>query len=234
MRSLIISEITRLAEANGGRAPGVGIFARETGITEAKWRGVYWARWSDAVSEAGYSTNALQARFDSGEVLRKVAELARHLGAVPTVAEMKLRRRDDATFPNPKTVASHFPGQAALIEALRAYAVSHPTHSDLIHILPAAAEHPLPKARPAEEGYVYLLASGGFYKIGRSDNLERRIKEISIALPEKTELIHAIRTDDPVGIEAYWHKRFSDRRQNGEWFKLSHDEVKAFRRRTFQ
>ncbi len=82
-------------------------------------------------------------------------------------------------------------------------------------------------------GFVYLVRSGRSYKIGHTYSVGRRGYELAIQLPERPKLIHKIKTDDPVGIEKYWHSRFSDRRKGGEWFALSASDVRAFKRRTF-
>ena len=233
MRDLIISEIRRLAAENGNIAPGVAAFRNATGITMGKWRGVYWARWGDALAEAGFSPNALVERRDSEEILVKVAELCRSMQRIPTHADMRLRTRSDPTFPSDKTVTNHFGGVAGLTAALRELAKTK-DYADLTEFLPAVTITPSKAGQRIPDGWVYLLKSGAHYKIGRSEQIEARVKRINIALPEATTLVHAIQTDDPPGIEAYWHRRFADHRANGEWFKLSGDDLKAFCRRKFQ
>ena len=78
-------------------------------------------------------------------------------------------------------------------------------------------------------GEVYLFKSGRYYKIGKTNDTVRRGKELRIQLPEKCILIHSIKTDDPSGIETYWHGRFEEKRLNGEWFNLSPTDIKAFK-----
>lgn len=72
------------------------------------------------------------------------------------------------------------------------------------------------------------------FKIGKATAVNRRMGQINLETPEDVELIHQIEMDDANGIEAYWHKRFADKRSNGEWFRLSDADVRAFKRRKFQ
>ena len=50
----ILQEIKRTTKANGGTALRKLQFEAATGIRRYDWFGVYWARWSDAIREAGY------------------------------------------------------------------------------------------------------------------------------------------------------------------------------------
>jgi hypothetical protein len=86
-------------------------------------------------------------------------------------------------------------------------------------------------------GYVYLalmkVGREKRFKIGKANLVEQRARQVGVNLPEDLELIHAISTDDAYGIEAYWHKRFADNRRGGEWFELTGDDVRVFKRRRF-
>jgi hypothetical protein len=234
MREQILSEIRRLAAANRG-PPGRRLFESETGIRESAWFGVYWPRWSDALAEAGFAPNAYNKRLDEGFLLSKLAAACRHFGRIPATMEMRMYKRVDADFPNEKSMLSAFGGKANLLRRFGEWARANSGYEDVAAMMPEPIEAHDPQHKPAPlEGFVYLIRSGSHYKIGRSDEIERRVKEIRVALPEAATLVHSIRTDDPAGIEAYWHRRFAERRANGEWFKLTASDVAAFKRRKYQ
>ena len=56
----ILQEIKRTTKANGGTPLRKLQFESKTGIKRYDWFGVYWARWSDAIREAGYIQDRLQ------------------------------------------------------------------------------------------------------------------------------------------------------------------------------
>jgi len=234
MRDHIISEIRRLAAANAGQPPGQKLFLRETGLGDHHWRGKFWARWGDALLEAGFAPNQWMERLDSEAILTGVVVACRHYGRFPTMDEIQLHRAKDPTIPSDQAIRRHFGGRAGLIAALAKRAAEDTSYADLGAMLPEAPSRPPMSVSKSSDGFVYLIQSGEFYKIGRGDDLERRVKQIRVALPDKSVLVHSIRTDDPPGIEAYWHRRFAEKRANGEWFRLTSLDVSAFKKRKYQ
>jgi len=154
---------------------------------------------------------------------------------------MRLRKRENDAFPNHK-VLERVASRQQWIERLLAFCERTDGWSDVAAICRAIATtetEPRERASDAglELGYVYLalmkVGREKRYKIGKADIVERRARQIAVRLPEDLELMHAISTDDAYGIEAYWHKRFAEKRRGGEWFELTAADVKAFRRRKF-
>jgi len=233
----ILAEIRRTARENGGRPLGRARFAGETGIRETDWAGRYWTRWNDAVREAGFEPNTLQARYEDESVFSWLIPEVRRLGRLPTRDELRLRRREGDGFPS-YGVFLRFGKKRDLAAKLADYCKTRDDCADVLTILdPVLAEEPdgdgLDGDTGDQFGFVYLLRSGRYYKLGRTNEVERRERELAIQLPERAARVHVIRTDDPAGIERYWHSRFAERRKNGEWFELTAADVRAFKRRKF-
>jgi hypothetical protein len=230
----ILAEIKRTALANGGKPLGIARFEQETGIKEYEW-GQHWARFGDAQREAGFEPNQLKGAHPDDFLLVKMIKLIRKLGKYPTFREIEVERRADAEMPT-KKVFQRVGSKEHFAQMLLAYCASRNGFDDVIQISKMVLEK---RADEEEEddgeatsdyGEVYLFKSGQYFKIGRTSDTVRRGNEIRIQLPEKMTLVHSIKTDDPPGIEAYWHKRFEGQRMKGEWFDLKPADVKAFKR----
>lgn len=238
-KDFILSEIRRIAEENGGASPGREKFARLTGIKTTDWYGKHWSRWGDAIREAGCTPNELQLPFDELQLVEPLALLTKELGRFPVHGEVRMKAQQDKSFPS-HSVFARLGSKSERARKVLDYCNRTPGFDDVAAICEPLARN---AEAPAEDelhrdderifGFVYLTRMGKHYKIGHTGSLGRREYELAIQMPEKLTLVHAIRTDDPAGIEAYWHKRFEVRRGNGEWFDLSPQDVKAFKRRTF-
>ncbi len=234
----ILGEIKRTAEANRGVPLGRERFYQETGIRVSDWEGKFWARWSDALREAGFEPNRMQTAYNEALLVEKYITLVRELHHFPTVNELRLRAYREPGFPNAKTFLKWGSKQQIVARICR-YCKERNGYEDVsalcAAVLDVAPTQSDGRAGPREEnfGFVYLVKSGRYHKIGSTNAVGRREYELAIQLPEKATLIHSIRTDDPTGIEQYWHGRFASKHKNGEWFELSGEDVKAFKRRKF-
>lgn len=235
-RETILAEIRRAASENGGIAPGRAKFEKITGISESQWSGKWWVRWSDVIAEAGIVPGRMNEAYPEDFLLERLAALTKKLGRFPTAAELRIERVHDKSFPNNKTF-DRFGDKAARVAMLRKFVTRRPDYADVLPLLGTHAQvlvdEPADDSEELRDGYVYMLRLGRHYKIGMTVDVPRRHRQIALELPEKPDVIHSIRTDDPEGIEAYWHKRFAAKQTNGEWFALDTKDLRAFKRRKF-
>jgi hypothetical protein len=228
----IILEIKRTAEANGGRALGVARFEQETGIKTWDWQ-KFWPRFGDAVREAGCIQSEFVKGYDEDELLSKYAKLALELGRLPVRGDLRVKAHMEPDFPSDK-VFNRWGGKSELVERLTIYCQDKAEYQKVLgscaEFVPRTDAAKRDAACLVETGFVYLAKSGRFYKIGKTNAAGRREYELGLQLPEKPVQIHLIKTDDPSGIEAYWHNRFRHKRKNGEWFDLNTSDISVFKK----
>lgn len=230
----IINEIIRTTQENSGKPLGIARFEKETGIKPYDWQR-YWARFGDALEEAGFARNKLNSAYDDKALIEKLIHLIQKLKKFPTKGEVRLEKNTDPTLPDYKTFA-RLGSTYQIAKKVLEFCKDQTDYEDVVLICSEVVNTTEAIERNKEIstnlgiGSVYLFKSGRYYKVGKTNDTVRRGAELRIQLPEDLHLIHEIKTDDPSGIEAYWHKRFEPKRKNGEWFDLSSSEVQAFKR----
>lgn len=229
----IVAAIRREAAALGGHV-GLRAFQRRTGIGDKQFLGVYWATWNEALAEAGLSTQSFdRSPTDETSLLEAVAALVGRLNKWPTETEFNLERRRNQSFPSLKAIR-RLSRSGVLESKLMEFCSKRPALTVVGSI--AAKRHEIRKAEQSAnsmpiEGYVYMMRSGKRYKIGHTTSPSRRHREVRLDLPDPTLLVHSYATDDPRGMEQYWHRRFEAKRvRDTEFFLLSASEIAAFKR----
>ena len=133
-RSSLLDEIRQAAAENGGTAPSQLQFENSTGVSQGQWRGKLWARWSDAVAEAGLLPLRMQEAFPDEVLLGHLAGLTLTLGRFPTSSELKMQRGRDKVFPNHGTF-DRLGTRAARIAKVQAFARGRVEYAALFDIL---------------------------------------------------------------------------------------------------
>jgi hypothetical protein len=237
-REQILSEIRRTAKENGGNPLGKRRFTKKTEIKEGDWERI-WTKWNDAVIEAGLTPNTRWKKIAEGFLEEHMVAFIRRRERVakydyPTVREMRLEFINNPDFPYSAIVKR---GENFIRDLVR-YCKGKPDYNDILE----KCQHRIDKLDKEEDddlsskscssvGQVYLYKRGKHYKIGHSNDSVRRGKEIRLETAEDLKFIHSIMTDDPRGVEAYWHKRFKDKRyKKTEFFSLDSQDIRAFKR----
>lgn len=79
--------------------------------------------------------------------------------------------------------------------------------------------------RRKTKGHVYLFECGGRYKVGFSDNVERRAKQLDDR-PFKLNIVAVSELlDNAYGIEQAIHEKLDKYKIYGEWYELTPDKV---------
>lgn len=92
--------------------------------------------------------------------------------------------------------------------------------------LPGLREERLKRKR---SGYVYFMKSGSLWKIGRSRDPQRRLKSLTISVPD-LQIEHQIRCFDSLFVESEIHRFWHRCRVKGEWFKIPDSIVLRWKR----
>jgi hypothetical protein len=232
----ILDSIRRVAAANKGKAPGAQRLATEIGLRKADWYPKLWVRWGDAVREAGLEPNSFHVALPDEVLIAKLLTLIRQLGRFPIESDLILNRGND-DFPD-RNAFLRLGNKRQRVARVLAFCREKGGFEDVIPLCEAVAvATQSPRERLADPsvrgvGYVYLIkhSNRAEYKIGRTLNPIRREGEIRLELPEKLRPVHYIKTDDPPGVEKYWHDRFAKQAKEGEWFALTSADVQAFKR----
>jgi len=76
-----------------------------------------------------------------------------------------------------------------------------------------------------KSGYVYLIKCQKYYKIGCATNVSNRMNVFTVEMPFKFKLIKKWKADNMYISEKLLHKKYKDKKVNGEWFNLTDNDI---------
>lgn len=82
-----------------------------------------------------------------------------------------------------------------------------------------------PKTKSDKVYVLKHIGFEGFYKIGITYNVNKRIKQLSNGSPLGVEKIAEFQSNDAKKTESLLHGKFAEQRRNGEWFELTKEQL---------
>ena len=230
----IISEYKKL-KLKLGRVPNAREFYSETKVTDYSARVAFGGNaYSKIQSEAGdeprkFCTNG-RKEYEFFEIYGRVV---RELNRIPTVADW-MHRKEKPTLSGYRHKLKINWKQMPL--AFIDWAINKSDWEDVVDICTSYCKERKLYSENTEVlttsyGYVYLIKANrkGQYKIGKTGSPAGRKSQLSQLDPHDRRYEHVLETNDPCGLENYWHRRFEDKKVSGEIFKLSKKDLKAFK-----
>ncbi|MDU1847387.1 MAG: GIY-YIG nuclease family protein [Niallia nealsonii] len=76
-------------------------------------------------------------------------------------------------------------------------------------------------------GYVYFVQEhmNGTFKIGKTKHIEKRMNLFNVKLPFENQLVFLFKSGNHHQTEVAFHKHFSNKRVEGEWFTLDKADI---------
>jgi hypothetical protein len=240
----IINKLLRYSREIGDRTPGEHKFYEyaEIGIYDLHKLG--WSNYRELVLDAGLTPNKFdKTKYSHEQLCRLFINVIREKGKWPTRGELEVKHYQESNFPDAGTFYNKLGLTLTgdLARKILEYVGDKRGYKDIVDICNTFLENNVTQEASSfisNVGYVYLLKStlrnATAYKIGHAKDIKNRVKQLRQPSNEEI-LIHQIKTDDPIGVEKYWHDRFESKRLypykfKDEWFKLKPSDVKAFKR----
>ena len=163
-RNQIVSEVKRVAEANGGKPLGERLFYKETGLNIQALQRAGFPNYGHAREAAGYARGTFGAAYSDDELFGPLARLTRDKQHFPTIGEIRVAQYSSGgpSYDAYQRAAKRGPLRKQLLDWCR----QQKEFSDVASILEAASDlHSKAgaRARGTEKvinGYVYLMRYG--------------------------------------------------------------------------
>jgi hypothetical protein len=165
-QSAFLGLLQAAAKANAGKPPGEPAFYRAAGLTKKDLWAAGFASYGAACEAAGLHANTLTPRLPDGDLLQRLATLARELGRYPPKGAFEVARAADQNFPSWEAFKrrEREGPEHSLREILVAWCLKNGEFSDVAAMLEAVTKAPSKTPRGNRYVVIYVEPKDDGYR----------------------------------------------------------------------